>query len=164
MEAQVSIDQEHADHALTALHVGRDLRLLPGLEARRSRERDPRQLIHQLHVGQELLPIGRRHLRVRARPVLDGPVVLGLLHLAGHERFRLAAQLLLVEGGVTARARGRQIGDVAERPPVVGLRRRDGEGECAQTEDAQESFHRAFLRERVSCTAGLVFKTHVDPQ
>ena len=98
---------------LIALHADRDLRLLAGPQARRDVERGRRVLVHELHVGEQLLAIGGRHLLVGAGTLLDGLVVLGLLDLAGGKGLRLVPELVPRERRVAARAGGREVRDVA---------------------------------------------------
>ena len=113
LETEVGVDEQHADNAVTALHAHRDLRLLPGPEARRRAERHRGILVHGPHVGEQLLAIGGGHLLVRAGAVLDGLVVLVLFDLAGREGLGLVSELVPREGRVATRAGGREVRDAA---------------------------------------------------
>src|SRR5712691_716395 len=121
LETEIGVDQEHADDAVPALHRHGDLSLLAGLEARRRVEHDRSQFVHELDVGEQLLAIGGRHLLVRTGPVFQRLVVLVLLHLAVGDSLRLVPELLLRERRVAARAGGREVRDVAERPARVAV-------------------------------------------
>src|SRR5712691_1601162 len=121
LETEVGVDQEYPNDAVPALHRHGDLSLLAGLEARRRVEHDRSQFVHELDVCEQLLAVGRRHLLVRPGPVFQRLVVLVLLHLAVGDSLRLVPELLLRERRVAARAGGREVRDVAERPARVAV-------------------------------------------